>query len=161
MRVLNGSSWAWAVEGRLNRSGGGCWAGLPRQAELIPLIPLPASSRHVSWTWLTQPAGVPAGGMMANRTRHPRCGTGWLFAGSTAHTTGWKASEKRFKLFFLFFLCCSPFSIYLPCYYSAQIITLGFTTTSYCLHFCLKETYIAWWPIALNYKVLAEKRFPQ
>lgn len=38
MRVLNGSSRARVVEGSLNRNHGG-WAGLPRQAELIPLIP--------------------------------------------------------------------------------------------------------------------------
>lgn len=59
----------------MNRSRGG-WAGLPRQAELISLIPatLQAAGTSVSWTWPARPAGAPALGGWAGTApgTHPQ-----------------------------------------------------------------------------------------
>lgn len=125
----------------MNRNRGG-WAGLPRQAELIPLIPA-----------TLQAAGTSAGPGQHSRQVRPRREDGqgqgpsptpqgrkgWLSAGCMAFSTGCK-SEKKFKNL----LSAALHSQYIfPCN-SAQVTTLGLTAALNPGLFCLRKMYAVW-----------------
>lgn len=144
MRVLNGSSWAWVVDGSLNRNRGGR-AGLPRQAELIPLIP----------------ATLQAAGTSAGPGQHSQqvCQPGEDGQGQRPSPTPWEAcmdarlslqlvksvrSNSRFSSLLCFILNISSLVTGLRLLHSGLLL-LNLSL------FCLREMYAVWWPPALNY----------
>lgn len=129
------------MEGSLNRNRGGR-AGLPRQAELIPLIlatPLAAGTsagpawhgRQVHWR----------GEMGRDGACHPPPpgrGGSVQDAQLSPHVVKSVRSNSSF-----FFSAVLHSKYIFPCYLP-QIATLGLTTVLDHVHFCLKKMYTSW-----------------
>lgn len=128
------------VEGSLNRNRGG-WAGLPRQAELIPLIlaSLQAAGTQLD---LASTAGRCAspGRAGRDRARHPPPGEGLAPCRMRASLQVVKSVRSEFQDFTL---CYASFSIYLP-----LLLCSGYHTQAYCCAkswaFLSKEMYAVW-----------------